>query len=397
LAVTEGVGFAELPVLAELGDRLELAFLQVEHKPPPRRRAFGIALRPALIAALLFILLAASTAAAALLALRGSVIPAPRRENLQPPMIVKPETAHLSGVTARDPRDGRDWTVRLAHSQTGLVCVTAGEVRDGRFGVTGLDGRFRTVAPGFADGCGAPGKGQAAIVGARVFDSDNRAQVRTVVNGVGGSDLRGVRIVSASGTRSVPVSSEGAFVAVFMGYPEDSALRIELRFADGHTEIHRFGASSFIAPDPAGALRVDTWQISGFFHTLCVRVMSARDVKPYSSSPVICGDTHSDYFFAARRVREGDQHGNGMYGWQWHHASRTLVYGHVHNVKRISVVGGGRARRVRAARSGSFQLVYPARVDPAKLTLVVTLRNGKVERRDGQWALVAQPRLGGHR
>jgi hypothetical protein len=93
-------------------------------------------------------------------------------------------------------------------------------------------------------------------------------------------------------------------------------------------------------------------------------------------------------------MRKGEVHGNGMYGWQWHHSSRTVLFGHAHSVRRISVVGAGPARRARIARDGSFQLVYPASVDPARLTLVVTKRDGSVERRRGRWALVEPPRAG---
>jgi hypothetical protein len=272
--------------------------------------------------------------------------------------------------------------------------VTAGELRNGNFGVTGLDGHFRVLAPGFADGCGAPGKGRAAVVGARVFDSPKRSQVRTVVDGYGGPALHSVRIVSAEGERSAPVSREGAFVAVYGGYPEDFGLRVELRFANGHSEIHRFGASSFITPDPGGALRIQTWRIAFFNHTLCVRLASARQVQPYTNGPVACGDTHSDFFFLAQRMRAGEEHGNGMYGWQWHHSSRTVLFGHAHNATRLTVVGAGRARRVRVARDGSFQVIYPASVDPVQLTLVVTKHDGSVERRSDHWGLVTPPRAG---
>jgi hypothetical protein len=390
--------FPDLPALDELGARLDAAFVAaegVEREHAGRQRVRLVRqLRPVLVAVLVFALLAASAAAATLLVLRGSIIPAPRTIDLQPPMIVEPGSAHLAGVTARDPVGNAAWTVRLARSQTGLVCVTAGELRDGQFGVTGLDGRFRQLAPGFTDGCGAARKGRTALVGARVFDADRRAQVRTVVSGYGGAELRGVRIASARGTRTVPVSAEGAFVAAFAGYPEDSGLRVELRFADGRTEVHRFGASSFVAADPGGALRIQTWRVAYFLHTVCIRLASARQVQPYTTSPVACGDTHSDYFFLARRMRKGEVHGNGMYGWQWHHSSRTVLFGHAHSVRRISVVGAGPARRARIARDGSFQLVYPASVDPARLTLVVTKRDGSVERRRGRWALVEPPRAG---
>jgi hypothetical protein len=198
--------------------------------------------------------------------------------------------------------------------------------------------------------------------------------------------------VSARGVQRVPVSDEGAFVAVFAGYPEDFGLRVELRFADGRKEVHRFGASSFIAPDPGGALSVQTWSVSGFKNTLCVRLTGARQVTPYTSSPVACGDTHSAYFFMARRMRSGEEHGNGMYGWQWHHASRTVLFGHAHSVKRLRVEGFGAPRPVRLARNGSFQLILPARADPSKLMLVVTRRDGSVERHSKQWGLVTPPR-----
>src|SRR2546423_799116 len=139
--MTDGTSaFRDLPALADLGDRLATAFAQAERAESARRRPrHGWRLRPAVVAALLFALLAASAAAATLLVLRGSVIPAPQRVDLQPPMIVEPDTARLSGVTAADPRDHKVWTVRLARSQTGLVCLTAGELRDGHFGITGLD------------------------------------------------------------------------------------------------------------------------------------------------------------------------------------------------------------------------------------------------------------------
>jgi hypothetical protein len=349
-----------------------------------------------LAGALLFALLAASAAAATLLVLRGSVIPAPERENLQPPMIVKPETAKLAGVTAKDPASSRLWTVRLARSETGLVCVTAGELRDERFGITGLDGRFRQLAPGFADGCGAPGRGRAAIVGARVFDSTRRGAVRTVVDGYGGAGLKTAVVVSALGTRRLAVSDEGAFVGVFAGYPEDIGLRVDLGFANRKTETHRFGLSSFIAPDSEGAIRIETFSLSGHNHTICVRVMSARDVLPFSTGPVLCGDTHSDYFFATRQLRERQHGGRGFYKWRWKHSNRTVLYGHVRGtVKRLTVVGSGPARRITPARNGSFQIVYPVSVKPEDLTLVVTKRDGSVERKSVFWGLVEPPRAGG--
>jgi hypothetical protein len=382
--------FAELPALSELGDRLATAFADAE-RPERARARVPIAWRPhpAWVAALVFALLATTAAAATLLVLRGSVIPAPERVNLQPPMIVKPDTARLSGVTARDPSGATLWTVRLASSQTGLICMTAGELRGGRFGITGLDGRFRALAPGFTDGCGAAG---APVVGSRVFDSQKRSQVRTVVDGYGGPQLRSAVLESSVGTRRLPVSKDGVFVGVLAGYPEDIGVRVNLGFADGKTETHTFGRSSFVAPDPAGATRIDAYSISGAASKICVRVLSAREVKPFSSGPAACGAVHGAFFFQARRLRQGDHGGRGFNTWHWNHASRTALYGWANKRKvlRVEVVGNG-VMHLKPALSGAFQALFPPSVDPGALTVVVTLRNGSKERGRLQAHLVAPP------
>jgi hypothetical protein len=347
-------------------------------------------MRPLLLTGIFFVLLAATAAAGTLLVLRGSVIPAPQKANLQPPMIVRPDTAKLSGVTAIDPTDHRTWTVRLAKSETGLTCLTAGELRGGSFGITGLDGKFRALAPGFTDGCGAP------YVGARVFDARTRRDVRTVVDGFA-PGLRHVVLDSANGTRNLDVSNTGVFVGVVAGYPEDIGIRVKLTFANGRTETHTFGRSPFVVPDVGGATRTFGYQVSGYPHTGCVRVMSAREVKPFSSSPVACGDIRKPFFFTALTLRQGTHGDHGMNTWNWQHPSRTVVYGSANKrlIKSMTLVGAGRAIRIRPALGSAFQLLFPATVDPQKLILVVTLRNGTVERAPAPAHLVPPP--GAHR
>lgn len=376
--------FPDLPALGELGERLGAAFAEAERVKPAARVSWRW--RPLLVGALLFVVLAASAAAATLLALRGAVIPAPKHIDLQPPMIVKPETARLSGVTATDPVDKRTWTVRLARSETGLTCLTAGELRDGKFGITGLDGRFREAAPGFTDGCAS------TYVGARVFDSNERRTVRTVVDGYSPGVQR-VVLESVNGKRNLNVSKNGVFVGVFAGYPEDFGVRVSLVFAGGKTETHTFGRSSFVTPDPAGATRTMSYVISGAMSTGCVRVMSAREVRPFASAPPVCGSIHSPYFFKAVTLRDGAHGGNGIETWKWNHASRTLVYGSARKreVRSITLVGAGRAIRIKPSLSGAFQRLLPATVDPASVVLVVTLENGSVERARTQAHLVPTP------
>jgi hypothetical protein len=382
--VNEYAGFPDLPVLGELGDRLGTAFAEAERRQPAPRA--GRRWRPLLVGAILFVVLAASAAAATLLALRGAVIPAPEHIDLQPPMIVKPETARLSGVTARDPADRRTWTVRLARSETGLTCLTAGELRGDEFGITGLDGRFRTLAPGFTDGCAA------TYVGARVFDGRNRRAVRTVVDGHA-PGLQRATLESGGRARELKVSKDGVFIGVLAGYPEDVVIRVTLTFGNGKTRTHTFGRSQFVAADRGGATRIESFVVSNAPRTSCVRVLSAREVRPFATAPPICGAMSSAYFFKAVTLREGSRSGTGIRGWNWQHPSRTVVYGSANRrrVKSVTLVGAGRALRMRPGINGSFQRLLPASVDPRDLVLVVTLQNGSVERARTQANLVPGP------
>ena len=386
--MNELAGFPDLPVLDELGARLGTAFAASERDGRSRPRArLAWRWRPLLAAGVAFALLAASAAAATLLVLRGSVIPAPQKVDLQPPMIVKPDTVRLTGVTAADPVDRRTWTVRVARSETGLMCLTVGELRSGRFGITGLDGRFRTLAPGFTDGCGSH------YIGARVFDSDSRQAVRTVVDGYGGPTLRAVLLESSAGTRHLRVSKDGFFVGALAGYPEDIGIRAKLIYAGGRTETHSFGHSPFVRPDAQGATRLEGFQVSNLPQLGCVRVLGAREVKPFFSAPVACGDIRGAFYFRAVTLPTGSHGGRGITTWSWQHPSRTLVYGSVRArlVKSVTLLGAGRAIRIKPAAGGGFQRLFPASVNASKLTLVVTRRDGRVERATGQAHLLPPP------
>ena len=390
--------FPDLPSLALLGDRLDSAFLEAE-RAERARPALRVEwrLRSIVIAVLLFLLLAASAAAATLLALRGSVIPGPAKENLQPPMIVVPGSVHLAGITARDPGGtAAAWTVRLASSETGLICTTAGELRDGEFGITGLDGRFRPVSPDFVDGCGKARPGKAALIEARVFDAPQRRDVRTVITGYAGAGLRSAELQTGGTSTRMPASRDGAFVGVVRGYPEDVGVRVVLTFSDGAHTTHTFGSGPFVAPDRGGALRTESFVIDGFPNSQCVRLLGAREVQPFTSGPPLCGDpTGSRYFFDARRLRPGDRSARpGSFGWSWgRHPARTVIYGIAGSrVKQITIVSPSGRKRLRRTVNGSFLAVYPPSVDPRALEVVVEISNGRIERHRPPYNLGPLPR-----
>ncbi|MCW2990811.1 MAG: hypothetical protein JWM73_1405, partial [Solirubrobacterales bacterium] len=116
--------------------------------------------------------LAGSAAAGTLLLLRGSVIPAPQKIDVGAVQFVVPDSIRLADQRAADPDGGAPWGLQLSRSETGLVCSTVGQVVGERFGLVGLDGRFRVYEPGVVDGCGAEQENATTLLGARVFDAD---------------------------------------------------------------------------------------------------------------------------------------------------------------------------------------------------------------------------------
>lgn len=357
-------------------------------------------LRGLLIAAVVFVLAAGSAAGATLLVLRGSAIPAPR--DVPPEQTPAPGSAHVSALRAPDPQRGNPpWTIRIARSRTGLVCSTVGQVANGEFGLVGLDNRFRRFDEGVSDSCGADRRDAASLIGARVFDAAKRADVRTVVSGVGPASLRRVELSLATGRRiHVPVGPGGTFVVALRGYPEDLGVTATLVMADGHREVHAFGVSPFVVPDPAGG---PAWQVmagntSGDART-CVWFGPARRTSHGPRSPAACGNLGTGrhqrgWFFAVRRITPGtggppfdltDFKGDwGAY------PPRTAVWGATgEDVRSINVrardgaVHGLRLRPIRF-----FLVVFGPHVDPRTVTATITLRNGRTIVRHGSDRLV---------
>src|ERR671930_2691327 len=99
----------DLPILDELGASLERAYQRKEQATGRRFPRLRIGLL--LPAAAALVLLGGGAAAATLLVLRGSVIPGPAPEDVQPQMKPLVRTAHVEPISARDPAGGAPWGV----------------------------------------------------------------------------------------------------------------------------------------------------------------------------------------------------------------------------------------------------------------------------------------------
>ena len=355
--------------------------------------------RPLLVAAALPVVMTASAAAATLTVLRGSPLPGPSEEVAGIHATPVPGSSKVEPMRARDPGGGPPWALRVARSKTELVCTTVGQVVEGEFGIVGLDRRFRPLSETAVDGCGQLRRNATSLVGARVFDAPRRSDVRTVVDGFAGAELRSVSITAGSSARSVPVGPDGTFVAVLRGYPEDIGIRAVLRFADGHEETHVFGAIPSGSLDPSG---LGAWEASdesfAGYPPLCVTVHPVRSRPDAPSSPPACGvwpkgDVQpTGYFFAVRRLVATPGAPSFARG-HWTGPPRTAVWGAAgEDVTRIIVRGPRVRRAVKLSRDWApeamFVAVFPPSVDPRRLRVEVTLKDGTVNVERGDANLV---------
>jgi hypothetical protein len=341
-------------------------------KGRPRRSTRSI-----LLAAALALLVGGTAMAGTLIALRGSAIPAPAERDAGPAQTVEPGTSRVLPQRADDPRSGPPFALRVARSRTGLVCTTVGQDVSGDFGVVGLDDRFHPLDAGVVDGCGRAGS---TLVGARVFDARETADVRTIVNGVAGSGLRSVTVTAAGRDRSLEVGAGGSFLTAFAGYPENLGLDVRLVFEDGRTERHPLGISQSLIPDPEGDR---AWVLFPFRHAgftgRCVKFNTVRFMEPdRSSSPVVCAERSAPYFFAVRRI-EPD-------GRAWRGPARTAVWGELgSDVESAQAIAGKDVRELqRGARSRAVLAIFGSHVDPATISVRLRMRDGseRIERGD---------------
>ncbi|WP_026909590.1 hypothetical protein [Patulibacter minatonensis] len=373
-----------------------------------RRRSFGLPLRTVLVALVIGGTTASAGAAATLVALRGSVIPAPSAADVPREQTPVPDSVRVSAVRAPDPAPGvPPWTVRVARSTTGYVCSTIGQVSGGVFGLVGLDGRFRPLAPGVTNSCGQEQRDAASLIGARTLAARRDADARVVVSGVAGDRLRRVVVSTSQGRRTVPHDAGGAFVTVYRGHPEDLGAEATLTFDGGRIQRVPLGRDPAVLLDPLGgpAWRAQAGSTDDDERN-CVSFGTVRRVPGGPQSPPACGllgpagdptAPSTGVFFAVRRlsaitVRRSPERRRFTGDWRGD-PPRTAVWGGMgRDVRSVAVLGvPGRSAPVQIVRprSGSaFLGVFPPTVRPSSLRVRVTLRDGTVRTYRGDTNLV---------
>jgi hypothetical protein len=385
-------------------DLVAAARRRAAHAGRRRRRP---PLRTLAIAAALVTVSAGSAAGGTLLALRGSVIPTP--SDTPPEQRQQPAAARVEPLRIADPDGARvpPWTLRVAPSATaGLICSTVGQVApDGRFGLIGLDHRFRPIADGVSDSCGAPRANAASLIGARIFDADRDRDVRTVVSGVAGEHLAHVELAVGGAAKPTTVAHtpDGAFAAVLRGYPEDHGVRVTLTYNNGHREIHAFGRGPAIVAQPNG---VGAWRLSlasmGFAvgpggerkqkqnplaGAQCASFAPARPSRAGGLSPMACGrlqragNGYTGWYFTVRRLAPSTKPRRfDPYAGHWGTTrALTALWGQVGtDVRRVTVQPpGGREQPVAIQRTGGVLAILPAATDPDAVAVHLRLVDGR--------------------
>lgn len=354
----------DLPSLGDFGAQLDrVAVRDARHAVWWRRRPGG----SLLLASVVTVGVAGSAAAATLVALRATVIPGPEAAAVAPEMRVRQATVRVASLRVADPAGALAWTVRSVRSVTRETCLTVGQRRGDTFGLVGLDGRFRTLDPAIVDGCTSSTTGL-ALSGARVLDGRRREDVRTIVYGLVGRDVRRVDLRTGSTTGRLAVEG-GRFLAVLRGYPEDRPVRLTAVTANG-ARTQEFGSSRRLSPQTGGlpALRLSGFVVDTARTTDCVGVGPARETTPAQGRGGNACGRHGTPFGIVRRVVRGKA------GWG-PLPSRTLAFGSWPTsgprLRRVTVIAGGRARRARILPNRGFLAVLPGSVDPQGTRVVV--------------------------
>lgn len=421
--------FDDLPVLAGLGTSLRAAMAEAEaaaatadaatepvaphadrHARRWRRgpRNFG-----ALSSILVLGVVGTAAAAATLTVLRGSPIPAPRPADLQPVMTARAETQRVLGLRATDPAGGATpaYALRTGESQGGLTCVTVGQVDEGEFGIVGTDGRFRKVPPTLIDGCGKETGRGPAVAGARILDSPKYADVRSVVYGVAGPNLRGASLEIRGKARPLDVQ-DGAFVTAVQGYPDDNGLVLRLSFDGGRTTTHEIGIGPMTVVDPSGP----AWKLAGSgiergtrMVRSCVQLVRARATGSTPSTANVCDATRGTrsglpkhaLSYDVRTFRPGDrgQFTPGRFilpQWSWYDApARTIIWGQTDpkRIRRLTAVAtDGSTATTTPSVNGAFAIVFDGTVPAAGMRVTVEWKDGRRDVHDGPVLPVGRPR-----
>lgn len=286
-------------------------------------------------------LIVTGTAAAGLTALTGSPIPAPLRSDDTVTVLPEVGGATVAGSRAADPAGGPPWAVRVGSADGGLVCAGVGQVRAGRFGIVGVDARFRELPDVVGAGCVSAPTPRQPIVAARAVAGDRRDAYgapesgTTVLYGLGGSRLRTAVVRMPDGRVLRPrVGSGGVFVMALRGLPEQTQPVVDLAWRDGErrrVDLRRLST----VPDPQGRA---PWNVSGTDQvTVATRAGKSRPAPPRGpgpscfsvlsrtgGAPSVCGTAGRGSW--ALRTRGAPSPREGQAGSdRWSGPARTLV------------------------------------------------------------------------
>lgn len=338
----------------------------------PRRRFAAFVLTGTLVLGV-----AGTAAGGTYLALRASSIAPFAASDVTPEQRVAPGSSRVLAPRAADPARGvAPWALRMSRSDTGLVCTTVGQVRDGAFGLVGLDGTFRALPEANADACG-----EGVLLGTRVFAAERHEDVRTVINGVGGEHVKRVTVSVRGGpARVVPHSPEGGFVLAIRNYPEDSAPVVTLEYGSGTRRYAFAGEDGSTVVDPDGG---PAWKLIASVYgvvepgkrpprtqPLCISILRARPEPEGhepggraagTAPPLVCGLTAArrgvrlkPLFFATRRFD-----------------GREAVWGAATGRRAVVVRSGGFSATAKPRANGAFLVFLPKGTDHRTVTVTV--------------------------
>ena len=275
----------------------------------------------------------------------------------------------------------------MAKSKTGFTCTTVGQVKDGTFGLTGLDGVFRSLPGELSDACGQGG----TLTGARIVAGDDLKDVRSIIYGVA-PGLTKATLTTATGNRALHVA-DGTFVAALRGYPEDHTAGVTLSFGT-RTEHHNFGADGTI-PDPAAPRRGRS-SATRSAPASSARTSARPAAAPASGSPATgraipsarrpasrCGPPTAPgsptpaSCARARRARRASTAGTGSR--RPPAPSSGASPAPARRSSAVMLKGAGEPRELTVTSEGAFAAVLPATSTRSQLSLDVTLADGTVE------------------
>jgi hypothetical protein len=354
----------------------------------PRRRSRRPPWRRTGLFATILVLLSAGVAVATGLVLgTDDPIAPPAAVDLGPEVRPVAGSGKLAGTPSSDPGGNQPWDVRVSRTAGGEACTAVGQTYEGRFGIVGLDRRFRELPLGVADTCGEAPTGARVQLSARTVIADDTSGSRTIVAGVAGPGVTSVA-VGANGVPSevVEIGPNRGFVRAFQGPLENARPTVRVTASDGSARTIRLAdTGKDVAPDPDGGA---PWQVEIGKADGCAQ---AQRVKP-SQSPdgsqepiftdIVCPTRHRGIAVAVRRFTPVALQPI---------ASRVVVWGRAgRDVAALELrVPGQTPRPLPIGQHGrSILAVLDGHVDPRRVVLRVRLKNGRLRTQRGSTALL---------